>query len=85
MPKTEFYEIAVEHGFYCLEKSGLFGKKDNARKYWEEIALHDGLSVPARFRFLREKHGNYGNAGPLDVQRSLTFFAAPGGPFFQRP
>ncbi|MBU1154077.1 class I SAM-dependent methyltransferase [bacterium] len=39
MSKTEFYEIAVEQGFYGLEKSGLFGKKDNVRKYWEDIFI----------------------------------------------
>ena len=37
--KTEFYETAVEAGFYGLEKSNLFGKKDNVRKYWEDISI----------------------------------------------
>lgn len=35
--KTEFYETAVEAGFYGLDRSNLFGKKDNVRKYWEDI------------------------------------------------
>jgi SAM-dependent methyltransferase len=55
MPKTEFYEIAVEHGFYGLEKSGLFGKKDNVRKYWEDISIK--LSVrPAVEALLSHKN-----------------------------
>lgn len=36
---TEFYDIAAQQGFYGLEKSGLTGKKDNVRKYWEDIAI----------------------------------------------
>jgi hypothetical protein len=32
MKRTEFFEIAVQKGFYRQEKSGLFGKKDNVRK-----------------------------------------------------
>jgi len=39
MRKTEFYEIAVKSGFYGLDKSGLTGKKDNVRKYWEDISI----------------------------------------------
>lgn len=37
--KTEFYETAVQRGFYGVERSGLIGKKDNVRKYWEDISI----------------------------------------------
>ena len=39
MYKTEFYETAVQMGFYGIERGGLFGKKDNVRKYWEDISV----------------------------------------------
>lgn len=39
MKKTEFFEAAVRMGYYGLEKGGLFGKKDNVRKYWEDISV----------------------------------------------
>lgn len=39
MVKTEFFDIAARQGFYGLEKGGLFGKKDNVRKYWEDISI----------------------------------------------
>lgn len=39
MFKTEFYEAAVSRGFYGLERSGLYGIKDNVRKYWEDISI----------------------------------------------
>jgi len=39
MRKTEFYEAAVRQGFYGLEAGGLFGKKDNVRKYWEDLFI----------------------------------------------
>lgn len=39
MPRTEFYQIAVKRGFYGVDKSGLFGKKDNVRKHWEDMSL----------------------------------------------
>lgn len=37
--KTEFYETAVRLGYYGVERSGLLGKKDNVRKYWEDISI----------------------------------------------
>ncbi|HOD14571.1 MAG TPA: hypothetical protein PK307_04015 [Spirochaetota bacterium] len=37
--KTEFYETAVRLGYYGIERSGLVGKKDNVRKYWEDISI----------------------------------------------
>jgi SAM-dependent methyltransferase len=37
--KTEFYDTAVRRGYYGLERSGLVGKKDNARKYWEDVSI----------------------------------------------
>ena len=39
MPRTEFYEIAVKRGFYGVGESGLFGKKDNVRKFWEDVFI----------------------------------------------
>jgi SAM-dependent methyltransferase len=39
MRKTEFFETAVQHGFYGKDRSGLYGKKDNVRKYWEDISI----------------------------------------------
>ncbi len=43
MERTEFYEIAVKAGFYGIERSGLFGKKDNVRKYWEDVFVKTAL------------------------------------------
>jgi SAM-dependent methyltransferase len=37
--RTEFYEIAVGAGFYGPDDSSLTGKKDNVRKYWEDISI----------------------------------------------
>jgi SAM-dependent methyltransferase len=54
MPKTEFFETAVKHGFYGMDKSGLFGKKDNVRKYWEDVSIK--MSVrPMVERILEQK------------------------------
>lgn len=39
MHKTEFFDFAVRQGYYGKAGSGLFGKKDNARKYWEDIVM----------------------------------------------
>jgi hypothetical protein len=39
MLKTEFYEAAVRQGFYGIDGGGLVGKKDNVRKYWEDIFI----------------------------------------------
>ena len=35
----EFYDIAAKRGFYGLETSGLTGKMDNVRKYWEDVVI----------------------------------------------
>lgn len=43
MAKTEFFDIAARQGFYGLEKGGLYGKKDNVRKYWEDISIKINL------------------------------------------
>ncbi len=52
--KTEFYETAVRLGYYGIERSGLVGKKDNVRKYWEDISIK--LSIrPAVERLLDTK------------------------------
>lgn len=37
--RTEFYETAVSMGFYGREDAGLTGKKDNVRKFWEDIFI----------------------------------------------
>ena len=37
--RTEFYESAVSMGFYGREDSGLTGKKDNVRKFWEDVFI----------------------------------------------
>ena len=39
MIKTEFFENAVQLGFYGLERSALHGKKDYVRKYWEDMSI----------------------------------------------
>ncbi|MCK9212272.1 MAG: class I SAM-dependent methyltransferase [Ignavibacteriaceae bacterium] len=46
MEKTEFFETAVQHGFYGLDKGGLNGKKDNVRKYWEDISIKTVIRRP---------------------------------------
>ncbi|MCL5029004.1 MAG: class I SAM-dependent methyltransferase [Bacteroidetes bacterium] len=43
MIKTEFFETAVMLGFYGTEAGGLYGKKDNVRKYWEDFSIKDLL------------------------------------------
>jgi len=54
MPRTEFYEIAVRRGYYGVSESGLFGKKDNVRKYWEDIFIKLAIR-PAIERGLEHK------------------------------
>lgn len=46
MEKTEFFETAVQHGFYGIDKGGLLGKKDNVRKYWEDISIKTAIRQP---------------------------------------
>lgn len=54
MYKTEFFETAVKSGFYGIEKGGLFGKRDNVRKYWEDTSIK--LSVrPVVEKLLKAK------------------------------
>ncbi|MFA6598937.1 MAG: class I SAM-dependent methyltransferase [Ignavibacteriaceae bacterium] len=43
MEKTEFFETAVLQGFYGVDKGGLTGKKDNVRKYWEDISIKTAI------------------------------------------
>lgn len=43
MAKTEFFETAVKRGYYGTDKSGLFGKKDNVRKYWEDVSIKTAI------------------------------------------
>jgi SAM-dependent methyltransferase len=54
MARTEFYEIAVKSGYYGVSESGLFGKKDNVRKYWEDIFIKQAIR-PAIERILEHK------------------------------
>lgn len=37
--RTEFYEVAVRAGFYGLDRASLLGKKDNVRKFWEDMSI----------------------------------------------
>ncbi|MBZ0202595.1 MAG: class I SAM-dependent methyltransferase [Ignavibacteria bacterium] len=37
--RTEFYESAVSMGFYGRDDAGLTGKKDNVRKFWEDVFI----------------------------------------------
>lgn len=46
MEKTEFFETAVQQGFYGIDKGGLTGKKDNVRKYWEDISIKTAIRRP---------------------------------------
>ncbi len=46
MEKTEFFETAVQQGFYGIDKGGLTGKKDNVRKYWEDISIKTAIRQP---------------------------------------
>jgi hypothetical protein len=54
MQRTEFCESAVKYGFYGVDKSGLFGKKDNVRKYWEDVVIKESIR-PAIERILERK------------------------------
>ncbi len=54
MLKTEFFETAVQHGFYGLDKSNLHGKKDNVRKYWEDTFIKLAMQ-PFVERLLNQK------------------------------
>ncbi|MGE5683383.1 MAG: class I SAM-dependent methyltransferase [Bacillota bacterium] len=55
MIKTEFFESAVQLGFYGTERGGLFGKKDNVRKYWEDFSIKCTLK-PAILEVLSRKN-----------------------------
>lgn len=46
MQKTEFFEAAVQQGFYGIHEGGLTGKKDNVRKYWEDISIKTAIRRP---------------------------------------
>lgn len=54
MARTEFYETAVKSGFYGLERGGLFGKKDNVRKHWEDVFIKVAVR-PIIEKILKEK------------------------------
>ena len=38
-PGTQFYDLAVKAGFYEATPTGLFGKKDNVRRIWEDMTI----------------------------------------------
>ena len=38
-PGTQFYDLAVKAGFYESTPAGLFGKKDNVRRIWEDMTI----------------------------------------------
>lgn len=46
MEKTEFFETAVQHGFYSSKTGGLIGLDDNVRKYWEDISIKTAIRRP---------------------------------------
>jgi len=54
--KTEFYETAVRQGFYGIDEGGIAGKKDNVRKYWEDVFIKLSLRE-AVASLLAEKGG----------------------------
>jgi hypothetical protein len=37
--RAEFYEAAISIGYYGREESGLSGRKDYVRKFWEDIVI----------------------------------------------
>lgn len=55
--KTEFYEsnLPYDWGYYGIERSGLTGKKDNVRKYWEDISIKLTLASIYRIHQGKEK------------------------------
>ncbi len=53
---AEFFDIAAQQGFYGLERSDLRGKKDNVRKYWEDIAIKLTVRNPV-YKLLAKKVG----------------------------
>ncbi|MCX5632410.1 MAG: class I SAM-dependent methyltransferase [Phycisphaerae bacterium] len=54
MPRTKFYEIVVKRGFYGVSESGLCGKKDNVRKFWEDVFIKMSIR-PAIEQLLEQK------------------------------
>jgi SAM-dependent methyltransferase len=76
MRRTEFYETAVKAGFYGLERSGIFGKKDNVRKYWEDVVIKTGMrpgieSLLARTDRLRIVDLGSGSGEGLELLRHI--------------
>ena len=80
MIKTEFFETAVKLGYYGQEKAGLFGKKDNVRKYWEDIFIKS-LIKPLILELLNRKEKirvvDFG-CGSGEGYELITHILAPG-------
>ena len=53
--QTDSYKKLIENGFYSVERTGLRGKKDNVRKYWEDIATKMFIR-PLLERLLQQKN-----------------------------
>lgn len=53
---AEFFDVAVQQGFYGLEGGGLTGKKDHVRKYWEDIITK--LTIRDSIEKILEKKGS---------------------------
>ncbi len=53
--RAEFYEVAVGAGFYGPDDSSLTGKKDNVRKFWEDMSIK--LSLREVLEDLRTRRG----------------------------
>ena len=52
---AEFFDIAAQQGFYGSERVGLTGKKDNVRKYWEDVTTKLTIREPIE-RFLERRN-----------------------------
>jgi SAM-dependent methyltransferase len=60
--RTEFYESAVTMGFYGNQDEGLTGKKDNVRKYWEDLYFKVALRP-----YVNEQLQNHSKISILDL------------------
>lgn len=54
--KTEFFDSAVQQGFYGKDHGGLKGKKDNVRKYWEDISIKTAIRQPIQHLLHHKPH-----------------------------
>ncbi|MBI5094717.1 MAG: class I SAM-dependent methyltransferase [Candidatus Hydrogenedentes bacterium] len=85
MERTEFFETAVQQGFYGNEKTSLWGKKDNVRRFWEDI-FTKLLLRPAVAQLLKEEPRlrvvdlGCGSGEGLDLLRHIPLGASPHEP-----